>query len=90
MTTLDLDYLENEQCRLQGKLLADGRASPNEYRFILTSTDRNSTMYTVTADENGSKGEEFTKVVGDLDRGKSYVYQAYVLNELGMGVGQMK
>ena len=35
-------------------------------------------------------GEEFTKVVGDLDRGKSYVYQAYVKNELGMGIGQMK
>jgi hypothetical protein len=35
-------------------------------------------------------GEEFAKVVGDLDRGKSYVYQAYVINELGMGVGQMK
>ena len=90
VTTLDLDYLENEQYRLRGKLLADGRASPIEYGFILTSTDRNSTLYTVAADENGSKGEEFTKVVGDLDRGKSYVYQAYVKNELGMGVGQMK
>ena len=90
VTTLDFDYLENEQYQLRGKLLADGRASPIEYGFILTSTDRNSTLYTVAADENGSMGEEFTKVVGDLDRGKSYVYQAYVKNELGMGVGQMK
>ena len=66
VTTLDLDYLENEQYQLRGKLLADGRASPIEYGFILTSTDRNSTLYTVAADENGKNGttgEEFSKVV---------------------------
>jgi hypothetical protein len=88
--TLDVENLENDEYRLRGELLTDGKASPVEYGFILTSTDQNSTLYTVAADENGSKGEEFSKVVGDLDRGKSYVYQAYVINELGMGVGQMK
>ena len=71
--------------------MADGRASQIEYGFILTSTDRNSTYCKVTTDENGSSiGEEFTKIVGDLDRENSYFYQAYVINELGMGVGQMK
>ena len=91
VSTLDFDYLEDEQYRLRGKLLADGRASQIEYGFILTSTDRNSTMHKVTTDENGSSiGEEFTKIVGDLDRENSYFYQAYVINELGMGVGQMK
>ena len=30
------------------------------------------------------------KFVKDLELEKSYVYQAYVINELGMGVGQMK
>jgi hypothetical protein len=88
--TLDVENLENDEYRLRGELLTDGKASPVEYGFILTSTDQNSTLYTVAADENGSMGEEFAKVVGDLDRGKSYVYQAYVINELGMGVGQMK
>jgi hypothetical protein len=88
--TQDVENLENDEYRLRGELLTDGKASPVEYGFILTSTDQNSTLYTVAADENGSKGEEFSKVVGDLDRGKSYVYQAYVINELGMGVGQMK
>jgi len=88
--TLDVEYLENDEYRLRGELLTDGKASPVEYGFILTSTDQNSTLYTVAADENGSMGEEFAKVVRDLDRGKSYVYQAYVINELGMGVGQMK
>ena len=80
-----LNILENEQVSVTGELLADGRASPIEYGFILTSTDRNSTLYTVAADENGSKGEEFSKVVGDLDRGKSYVYQAYVKKRTGNG-----
>jgi len=88
--TLDFEYLENDDYRLRGELLTDGKASPIEYGFILTSTDQNSTLYTVAANETGRVGEEFTKVVGDLDRGKSYVYQAYVINELGMGVGQMK
>ena len=90
VSTLDFEYLENDEYRFRGELLTDGKASPIEYGFILTSTDQNSTLHTVAADENGSMAEEFAKVVGDLDRGKSYVYQAYVINELGMGVGQMK
>ena len=75
---------------MRGKLLADGRSSPIEYGFILTSLDRVSAFHTIITEDGTSTSEEFTKVVKDLELGKSYVYQAYVINELGMGVGQMK
>ena len=90
VATLDFEYLQDEQYRLRGKLLADGRSSPIEYGFILTSVDRVSAFHTIITEDGTSTSEEFTKVVKDLELGKSYVYQAYVINELGMGVGQMK
>ncbi len=90
VSTLDFEHLNDEQYRLRGKLLADGRSSPIEYGFILTSLDRVSAFHTITTEDGTSTSEEFTKVVKDLEHGKSYVYQAYVINELGMGVGQMK
>ena len=67
-----LQHLNDEQYRLRGNY-CDGRSSPIEYGFILTSLDRVSAFHTITTEDGTSTSEEFTKVVKDLEHGKSYV-----------------
>ena len=91
METLNFEVLNDGKFLLQGKLLADGSSAPSEFGFIVTSTNRETLFQMVDAKGNlSSEGVFSLEYDHELKAGTHYVYQAFAMNELGIGIGQMK
>ena len=89
--TLNFEISNDGKFFLQGKLLADGGSTPSEFGFIVTSTNRESLFQMVDAKGNlSSQGVFSLEYDHELQAGTHYVYQAFAINELGIGIGQMK
>ena len=89
--TLNFEILNDGKFLLQGKLLADGSSAPSEFGFIVTSTNRETLFQMVDAKGNlSSEGVFSLEYDHELKAGTHYVYQAFAINELGIGIGQMK